>query len=94
MTLQQLLESLECRRCSECPDGPHHWIDDGYTLTGWTCKHCEAIGVQCYHCAGEGMVPENYGPGELTCPSCHGEGVVEVIQVSAIRAAILEPQGT
>jgi len=34
---------VSCRRCTECPVGPHHWIADYDELQGpiWTCKHCD-----------------------------------------------------
>lgn len=47
-----------CRRCSECPDGPHHFIenldfDDESKLDEvdeYTCKHCEVTAAMCEQC--------------------------------------------
>ncbi len=71
-----------CRKCSECDhDEPrHHWIDDGDNLTGWSCKHCEAIAVECMACAGTG--DGDYLLGDNKCEACHGEGIVEVVAIS------------
>lgn len=72
----------KCRRCSECPDSKHHWLDNPHfgdaveTLDDDTspsalmhthvCKHCDVLGDECVDCDGDG------------CCSCDGEGVVEV----------------
>ena len=57
----------ECRRCSECADSSHHWIDT-WTDAGndYACKHCPAEGRMCDRCLGDG------------CDHCGGEGVIEV----------------
>ena len=66
-----------CRRCSECPDGPHHWIDaevsDADDPTH-DCKHCDAVGEECGDCEGDGEAEGGKG----MCPTCDGHGVVLV----------------
>lgn len=73
------MRSADCPRCEGCDrDEPHHWMEDGNTLTGVACKHCPAIAVECCACAGGGVVDSEDGPGEVPCPECGGKGIVEV----------------
>lgn len=66
----QLLRRLtpECRRCGDCRDSSHHWIEKPLYI----CKHCRAIGEECLACRG-------YDEGEspTTCV-CGAEGVVQI----------------
>ena len=68
----------ECRRCTECPDSEHHWLEDGY---GLSCKHCEAIADCCLECVCDpyegcvvcrGEVAHNVRPGPRggVCAEC------------------------
>jgi hypothetical protein len=62
---------MACRRCSECQEAEHHWIENpdfgyGEEIDGFAppehpdyshaCKHCEALGGQCPECDGDGTV--------------------------------------
>jgi hypothetical protein len=74
----------ECRRCGECRDREHHWLDNpdfgadpewlaeyedaGNPEHSHVCKHCDAYGDECEYCEGEG------------CEECDGEGVVTSCQ--------------
>ena len=64
-----------CRRCSECADSEHHWIEDydDVTDTEYGCKHCQIRGVECGQCWGEGIKP---GTDDENCAKCSGHGVV------------------
>jgi hypothetical protein len=59
-------EAAQCRRCSECPDYSHHWLEDPGSHHAWdfVCKHCPAKGSECPDCHGSG------------CDPCNGEGVI------------------
>lgn len=54
-----------CRRCGDCRDARHHWVDEMEVTH--RCKHCGALGSVCPECMGEG------------CDACGEEGVTEVI---------------
>ena len=49
----ELEKSEHCRRCSECSDDEHHWMED---MVGeepmYVCKHCNAIAPMCDECGG------------------------------------------
>ena len=73
-----------CRRCSECPNSVHHWLDyvgdmdvDSPTHS---CKHCDAVGHECPACDGEGIVTRFAGDRdyETGCNLCGGDGVLFV----------------
>ena len=65
----------KCRRCSECPNSEHHWMENtsfGDPLDGigeYICKHCSIQGTECVKCGGQGTTDE---PDEL-CGDCGGE---------------------
>lgn len=41
--MEDLIDLLKCRRCSECQGDDHHWIDV-FELPGIIgCKHCPAL---------------------------------------------------
>lgn len=63
-----------CRRCSECPNSYHHWIEcceeietgeAGEVIFDRVCKHCGCLGTACEKCDGDG------------CEECRQEGVIE-----------------
>lgn len=73
-----------CRRCDQCPNSTHHWIDYVGEIdidsTSHSCKHCDAVGIECPACDGEGIVTlfrdgQDY---ENECRLCDGEGVLLV----------------
>lgn len=73
-----------CRRCSECANSDHHWFTicmngepDDY---GFACKHCDAKGIECSGCQGEGIVVRDGGERdyETGCNLCRGDGVLFV----------------
>jgi DnaJ-class molecular chaperone len=77
---------MNCRRCSECANSDHHWLengdfgndpDDSGDPTGneYICKHCPAVGDECPDCYGEGEVEDDYSVGQ-TCARCGGEGII------------------
>ncbi len=80
------MSRINCRRCSECPEGPHHWIDDFESLTGISCKHCPAIGVECAHCGGTAEFGDGDGDDQVptVCSVCAGEGIIEVVRVDVV----------
>lgn len=106
------IAAIQARRpcpklCEGCdPASEHHWVDDSDSLTGFGCKHCEAIGIECLRCAGSGEAEEPVGYDEdedddaeaSTCPACGGLCIVEVVRISRRdveamredRAALLE----
>jgi hypothetical protein len=69
-----------CRRCSECQDSEHHWIDNdecsGEDDPAHACKHCDALGDECEMCDGEGGRTSEDGEQLALCPACKGHGVV------------------
>lgn len=95
---------VECRRCSECPDGPHHWMPNGDFGDGddprrpetadyaFICKHCPAVAGECPDCQGEGAATFVRGDEdvEADCPRCAGWGVIEGLAFTEWRVA--EPQ--
>lgn len=74
-----------CPRCEGCDhDEPHHWMEDN-CLTGLCCKHCPALGIECYACAGsgEGEEEDDSGVGhDGACRECGGAGIIEVQKVT------------
>jgi DnaJ-class molecular chaperone len=63
---------------SEAPQNPDY---------AYTCKHCDALGGECYTCDGEGEIVESVNclapdgrefPDEVEseCPTCQGHGVL------------------
>lgn len=68
------------KRCSECESFDHHWIDDmdeegpehDYGITH-SCKHCNAVGIECDNCSGSGSDPDDE---DVRCDDCNGSGVV------------------
>ncbi len=75
-----------CPKCDSCDhDEPrHHWIEDEDSLTGYSCKHCEAIAVECGACGGSGegdSLPEEFDTIQA-CEACQGQGIVEVVAIS------------
>jgi hypothetical protein len=76
----------ECRRCSECPNSSHHWMEDfgaydaevgeGPVPGDFGCKHCEQRGVECADCNGTGVELYDDRDGTEDCPTCKGEGVI------------------
>lgn len=79
-----------CRRCSECPNSRHHWMDcceeietaEGTVIFDRICKHCELLGTDCEACGGDGcmdtggVTPQGQFINDH-CPACDGYGVVE-----------------
>ena len=68
-----------CRRCSECANSRHHWIEcceavetgeAGEVIFDRICKHCECLGTVCEECETRGVV-------DIGCANCEGYGVVE-----------------
>lgn len=79
------MPATKCRRCADCEDSEHHWHDnyrfgDGtpYGEAEFICKHCEALGVECSHCYGDGDEP---GLDE-ECSACGGEGVIPLVSLN------------
>jgi hypothetical protein len=79
---------LTCRRCSECADRDHHWLDNGdfgsdpedaEDPTGnlYVCKHCDAVGDDCAACEGSGELMDEEACNITECPACAGVGIVE-----------------
>ena len=75
---------MTCRRCAECANSEHHWMDNGDfgndpddseypTGNEYICKHCDAVGDECPECDGTGEGEDAVSP---MCPKCNGEGVV------------------
>jgi hypothetical protein len=69
-----------CRKCSECPDDGHHWIDnfDASDKVDATheCKHCDMLGDECETCDGEGGRTSDDGYDLGICQSCKGYGAI------------------
>jgi hypothetical protein len=72
-------EPIKCRRCSECPNSRHHWMEcceetetaEGTVIFDRICKHCELLGTACGDC-------ENLDASiDITCIQCQGYGVIE-----------------
>lgn len=90
------MSAFTCRRCSECPNSPHHWLDNseccGPEDPSHVCKHCPATGMECPDCDGTGIKDFDgfdRGPDEPLCPMCSGYGVIEV-GTDTTEAMILE----
>ena len=76
-----ITKSTTCRRCSECRNNSHHWIDNtddpgddiSERVPTHICKHCDQQGYECPACGGDGIDTET-----LTglCGFCCGEGVI------------------
>jgi hypothetical protein len=74
---------MKCRRCVDCEDREHHWIEaygEDIEHAEYACKHCEALGVACSHCFGEGDEPDS--DDEEECSVCNGEGVVPLVRLN------------
>ncbi len=69
-----------CKRCSECADAEHHWIDNdecnGPGDPTHACKHCDAVGDECETCGGEGGRYSEDGHYLGGCPACKSHGVI------------------
>jgi hypothetical protein len=64
-----------CRKCEVCSESSHHWLwaaDEEFPCGYYTCKHCDATGMECMECDGTG------GDDNDPCVQCCGEGVVQV----------------
>lgn len=65
---------MPCRRCSECRNSDHHWLDNMDWETesdpNYRCKHCPAVGVDCSQC------DEGLSNGKR-CGVCQGAGVLQ-----------------
>lgn len=86
------MTNSECRRCSECPDSEHHWLDNGdfgngdaqgaYIGAQYVCKHCPALGVECLEChggdllGGEDSEHRRIDRWRSECRMCRGHGVI------------------
>jgi hypothetical protein len=60
--------STRCRRCTACEGCTHHWVERGdaretFPLYTHVCKHCDAVGIYCSVCQGNG------------CHVCANEGM-------------------
>jgi phage/plasmid primase-like uncharacterized protein len=82
-----------CPRCESCDhDEPHHWMEDMATLTGFGCKHCPAIAVECSACCGDGEVEseesEDGTQGLVSCSECDGRGLVEVVRADLVGSHV------
>lgn len=81
-----------CPICGDCdPGAPHHWMPDGNTLTGYACKHCPALAVECMACGGtgEGEEEDEAGVGhDGRCDQCGGAGLVEVVRADVVDGLI------
>ena len=79
-------DSAKCRRCSECANSSHHWLpnvsygdeDAPEELQDieFICKHCEAKGVECIACGGDGLAVDLTDTDNAECLECSGEGVI------------------
>lgn len=78
---------MECRRCSDCANSSHHWLNNGDfgndeaeaeepTGNSHVCKHCDAVGNECQECDGTGEVMDDEGCVGFECKACNGEGVI------------------
>lgn len=76
-------EARPCRRCSECPNSDHHWIEhfeefdegleEGELIFDHVCKHCGLLGNLCEACDGSGsgdLIPAYVSFGEIVGPDC------------------------
>lgn len=84
----------QCRRCEECKDYSHHWMDNGKygdeeywddndSSTTHVCKHCGALGDECETCFGVGVNPDSEDDDDGSmCLECNGEGVIYVMEGS------------
>lgn len=61
----------ECRRCSECPGGPHHWLqpdhDPETNRCFVPCKHCDVEAALCEACFECAVWPPRHG---TVCEDC------------------------
>lgn len=72
-----MTETRPCRRCSECANSAHHWLDccevidegleTGELIFDRVCKHCGLLGTACEECDGWGLVgtPAYVAGGEI-----------------------------
>ena len=77
----------ECRRCAECSQSEHHWLDNddfgnldnpenpASVNAEYVCKHCDALGNECGACSGEGGYDVD---GDDECGMCDGTGIKAV----------------
>lgn len=83
-----MITETKCRRCTECRNSSHHWIDNpefGVCEEGehpghqFCCKHCPMLGDECPVCYGDGQgEPKDDGPYPQyhDCLECSGDGVI------------------
>ncbi len=62
--------------CEACDGMSHHWLryaSEAMPCGWYECKHCEATGIECIDCDGEGC-----NEWDEDCEKCWGEGVEQV----------------
>lgn len=78
----------QCRRCSECPDSDHHWIDGGPAddcphgaPSSLDCKECLANmpDFVCKHCPATAVGCEMCDGLEPDCRFCGATGAIEIL---------------
>lgn len=65
--------NTHCRRCGECRESEHHWIDANSPLFDYRCKHCDAVASDCPDCCGSGQ--EDMHADGTPCETCGGPGM-------------------
>jgi hypothetical protein len=65
---------VKCRRCYECADADHHWIEndafEDEDSPEFVCKHCDAVAFMCIECDAPVAMAET------TCQACVPSPVV------------------
>ena len=69
----------QCRRCAECQNSFHHWIEDPLfdgekVVAEYSCKHCDALGMDCTACEDFDLCERP----QCECPVCGGDGIMVV----------------
>ncbi len=78
--------NLTCRRCSECSQSLHHWIElpvicpTKGPLCDYSCKHCDAAADACEACWGDGASEAG-----IRCDDCDGLGVIPITDEQRLR---------